>query len=570
MLKKILFTLLILFFNIGLGFSQEVNIIYTGASFSALYPCGHCSAKVGGGLARRAYKIKELSQKLKNLLVLDSGSLFAGSPLDEFRSEIPLDKQRTEITLRALEAMGYQAIGVSGDEFSLGLDFFKEKIRESKVPFISCNLNIKGLTPFLIKDFPSLKVGITGISPKNIERLGVKVEDYNLSLEKVLNALKSEDVDLIILLSSLSLEETEKIVEKFRDIDLVILNRPHFEGPDKIEDTYILYPYYQAKKLGKAKLYWDKDKIQKCERKEINLALDVKEDGEVKKIIPACFRDSDCSEKEGLVSICENPGKKSRCIYLEIEPLNLTVITDSSCKACSTDLTEKFLKKIFKAITPVYLDYRSKEAKNLIEKLSIKTLPSFIFSEKIKERKEFTQFKDIFEPKGDFYLVKTQFSGIFYYLDRVLVSKRIDLFLDFYSLRALSLLEKVKKIAEEKGYSLGVHFIFKDKDDRYAQEEYLRILAVKQLYPEKFWDYLTRRLSDIKNSFWNLVLEDLGIDIKKISNFALSKKGRKILTKETSLAKELRVNTSGVVLIDNKKIFSLFPQQGELLEEFLN
>ena len=569
MLKKILFTFLILFFSIGLGFSQEVNIIYTGASFSVLYPCGHCPAKVGGGLARRAYKIKELTQKLENLLILDSGSLFAGSPLDEFRSEIPLDKQRTEITLTALEMMGYQAIGVSEDEFSLGLDFLKEKIREAKVPFISCNLNIKGLTPFLIKDFSSLKVGITGVSPKSIEKFGVEVEDYNLSLEKILNTLKSEGVDLIILLSSLSLEETEKIIEKFRDIDLVILNRPYFERPDKIEDTYILYPHYQAKKLGKAKLYWDKGKIQKCERREINLALDVKEDEEVKKIIPACFRDSDCSEKEGLVSTCENPGKESRCVYLEIEPLNLTIITDPSCKVCSTELTEKFLKKIFKAITPVYLDYRSEEAQKLIERLSIKTLPSFIFSEKIKGRKEFTQFKNIFESKGDFYLVKTQFSGIFYYLDRVLISKRIDLFLDFYSLRALSLLEKVKKIAEEKGYSLNVHFILKDKD-KYAQEEYLRILAVKQLYPEKFWDYLMRRLSDIKNSFWNLTLEDLGIDIKEISNFALSEKGRKILTKETSLAKELGINTSGVILIDNKKIFSLSSQTGELLGEFLN
>lgn len=79
-----------------------------------------------------------------------------------------------------------------------------------------------------------------------------------------------------------------------------------------------------------------------------------------------------------------------------------------------------------------------------------------------------------------------------------------------------------------------------------------------------------RRLSDIKNSFWNLTLEDLGIDIKEISNFALSEKGRKILTKETSLAKELGINTSGVILIDNKKIFSLSSQTGELLGEFLN
>ncbi len=571
MFKKrfFLFLFLILSFE-SLGFAEEVNIIYTGASFSSLYPCGHCPASVGGGLSRRAQVIKDKKKALKNLLILDSGSLFAGSSLDEFKTTLELDKQRTDITLRALEIMGYQAIGVSEDEFSLGLDFLKEKIRESKVPFISSNLKIEGIKPFLIKEFGSLRVGITGLSSKRIERFGVEVLDYSSALKEVLSLFKSRRVEFVILLSSLTLKETQKIVKDFEGIDLVIFNRPYPEKIKKIRNTHLLYPYYQAKKLGQVKIYLEKGKIKECEAEKLSLALTIKEDRRIKSILPACFKDSDCPKREGLVSICEKPGRDSQCIYLEMKPLRVKLITKFDCKACSTELAERLLKNIFRAVEFEKMDYKTKEAQRLIKKLSLKTLPAFIFDTSLVERKEFNKLKGIFEDRGSsYYLLKPKFSGIFYYLERPFIDKRIDLFIDLYQKDARGLLEKITSLAEKKKYFLKLHFILKEKK-KSIEEEYLRTLAVRELYPQKFWEYLLHRLLDIESSFWNLVLEDLDIDVKKISNFALSEKAKKLLDENLSLAEELGVNTSGVILLNNKEIFLISSGEGEVLEEFLD
>jgi len=98
-MRKIVVFVSIFFFSAGVSFALETSIliVYTGNSFSSLYPCGHCPATVGGGIAYRAKFIKDLRVK-HNILLLDSGNIF---PLGKF-SNLNKEKQ--------VEGRGYDLV----------------------------------------------------------------------------------------------------------------------------------------------------------------------------------------------------------------------------------------------------------------------------------------------------------------------------------------------------------------------------------------------------------------------------------------------------------------------------
>jgi len=253
----------------------------------------------------------------------------------------------------------------------------------------------------------------------------------------------------------------------------------------------------------------------------------------------------------------------------KVEVVNAKLITIKDCKACSTELTEELLYRTFKGLVFEEIDYREKQAQDLIEALEIRTLPIFIFDSDIVKRENFSKVSKSFTKKSSYYILKPRFSGIFYYLDRPEIPEKIDLFIDVYGKESLTVLENLKVLVEKKGLDLDMHFIF-DKDSKSEVEECSRLLSVKRLYPGKFWDYLFKRLKDIDSSYWNLPLEQLGIDVKKVIDFSLSQQARKLLGENASLAKELEITSSPVILINNKRIFGIVSGAEGSLEEFLD
>ncbi len=548
-------------------FSQDLTILYTGSSHSSLYPCGHCPASVGGGVSRRAAAVKKERAKDKDLILVDSGSVFAAGPLDEFSIGVDLDKQRTEAALRAMQAMKYDAAGIAEDEFRLGRDFFEKSINKTNFPFVSCNVTLKGVKPYIIKQAGSIRVGITGISPKSLSSFNVAVGEYEDSLSKAVSFFKKEKVGAVVLLSSLSRDETNGLLSKFPEINLVIFSYPsNGQGLQREGKTIEAYPYFQAKKIGKLIIKLADGNVKEYTSEDIALPLTRAEDPSVKKIIPECFLDSNCPEKEGMVRSCSNPGiggQPAQCLYRKGKPLEAVVIGMENCPACSTKLTESFLKKYFRGVKFRKIDYKSPEAKKLIKTFGISTLPVFVFSRNVEEAQNFDELSGAFEKKGKKYFLSSRFSGIFYYLSRPVIDRKVDLFIEPFQKGFSDILRKVKTKAEKKKLNLEVHFIFK-KGSLPEKEECLRILSVKVLYPNKFWKYLLGRVNTITSSFWNLPFKKLGIDTDKVTEFALSDKGEKTLKDNNSLSAELGINRGGVILLNNNRIFSFQVGGGSL------
>lgn len=560
-----------------LGYPYKVTVAYTGNSYASLYPCGRCPASVGGGITRRATVIKEIKDKTKNVVVVDSGNLTAGGAFDETSINPELDRKRSVFYYKALESIGYDAVGLGEGEFNFGLDFLIENLKNTKLRFISNNVALTGVLPYYIKDLADFpkgakgKIAILGLSPLSLyKKVGIKVDDYETALRKTIDEVKAK-VDLIILISPVGYEETYQLVKKFNDIRVAIssgdmrTNAPY----EKAGDAVILFPSYQAKDIGTVELDINENKITDWKFGSKKLSLDLQEDSRIKGIIPACFQESNCAKKAGMIAQCQNPGElASACAYYEAKKIDVTVLLDQNCPFCSIAMPEQVLKNKFVGINFRPLHYEDAEAKKIIEKYALDSLPAFIFPPEIKEEKNFADISQFFDEKQKSFLLKKELSGIFLYLKRNETPRTIDFFLNLYDPRAASVFGDLVKFSKDNNITFTVHFVTPSINGAESlQEEVKLALAVKKLFPEKFFEYLDKRLKDIKSIYWVELLDELGIDYKKVKELAKSKTADELLRDSVKLTEELGIGEGNVLLVNNRQIFKVLQIKSEDLKK---
>lgn len=586
MLKKIIISIFVfIFIPFTYLFGEEFTLIYTGNTYSSLYPCGRCPYTVGGGVSRRATLIGEIKKKTKNVLIIEGGNFIAGGVFDTNSVDPEKDKIRSRYYFRALEMMGYDLVGIGEGDFYFGSGFLQSIINEAKIEFVSANLKLKGVLPYYVKKIGKIKIAIIGLTSPQIKEKGIKnVESPWKTLEEVLTNINNnkDKVDMVIVVSTLSDSDNKKIAEKYsNNVDVVISSGDNISYPayEKIKNTLILRPSYQGKVLRMVRFDIENGVINKWSFEKKSLSLDVPEDLRIKALIPACFKDSDCLSRKGLVSRCDKPAEKyAQCVYLE-HKLEIVVITRKNCSFCVTYPTEAFLKKIFPYVSYKFLDYRDSEAKNLIGKYSIKTLPAFILPSEISQEEGFSFIRGQLEKRDDRYILKEETAGMFMFLDRKKIPNRIDVFLDFKSKNVSKILAELKKFLQSNHQvKWDIHFvIFKDKEKgklvvsggKQGLEEVQRMLAVREVYPDKFFDYLIQRFKKIDSSWWPQIMEDLGIDYVKLMEVVDSPKLVKKMEKDANLAEELKIRDGVVILVNNRFVYKVENINEEVLERSL-
>ncbi|OQX78653.1 MAG: hypothetical protein B6D56_08470 [Candidatus Omnitrophica bacterium 4484_70.1] len=545
-------------------FAQELTIVYTGNTFASLYPCGEY---LQGGITRRATILKELREKERNIVVIEAGGFSAGSFFDEFSLNEDLDKKRTVFYLKALKKLDYDVIGLAEADFALGEEFLKKIIRKSSLDFVSTNLRLKGTHPFLIRKVDKIKIGILCL----VYTSSFNWERTEKILKRYLHLLERKKVNFVILLSNLRDDLNVQIAKQFgKKINLIIstgfgIHKIFFK---KIDGVIVAKPTYQGKSIRMIKFKFDREgKIIDSKFKEIKLSYEIAEDKKIKRIIPACFSDKDCYLLLKKPAKCKN--KATLKAFCEEKFFKVEVITDKKCSFCTPQITEEFLKKFYSGWNFSYLDYKEKRAKVLIKKYKIKTLPAFIFPSDIEKEIFFPRISTFFKKREDKYLLKEEISGINIFLERGFIKKRIDLFFHLTDKNLLPLLKMIKKISQEKGYSLYLHFILKDKEKEFIQEETERLIAIKFLYPSKFFSYFFKRLENINSSWWVNLIEEEGMSLERIKKFIENKKVKDYLEKEKKLRKELGINRGIAILVNNCALFQLINPSYSDLEKLL-
>ncbi len=88
------------------------------------------------------------------------------------------------------------------------------------------------------------------------------------------------------------------------------------------------------------------------------------------------------------------------------------VINDASCEKCNVDEILIWMRRIIPTIATEKVDYKSDNGKDLIDKFGIKTLPAFVFENKVTQTDFYTQAKDLFDEKDGQFFLRTQDVGI--------------------------------------------------------------------------------------------------------------------------------------------------------------
>jgi len=549
-------------------YAQEITVLYTGETHAMLYPC-NCPRELDGGIARRATLIKQLRQDNHNTLVLDSGGFFAGGLQDEYTQNTALDMQRTRVNLKAMELMKYDAAAVGDDEFNFGREFLEDNIANTRVVFLSCNIvdtpkrqkvvSPYMFAPYIVKEIAGTKIGIIGVTGLFAAQKagGLKFIEPKIAVKQAVSELKKNNADIIILLSHLGESEDLNLIKDVEGIDILIVGQSRMKEDlsTKIGRTLILRPSWQGRRLGNLTITIKDNKITNYKIGELRLSDKITNDLDILSILPRCFSDNNCKQ-EGLIGICQDPGTlKSQCEFSEASKVNLLIITTKLCNVCNTEGTMRYLKTLFPGLVTSYLYYPEAKANKLISNFGIKALPVFLLGKEAERENGFDKLKENLEIKGDFYMLKAQFSGIAYYPQRKSVKGRLDLFISLYDKNASALLDMIKE------FNPIVHFLavekargnFEAQGGNLEAEEYLRSVCVQKYYPANFWNYISCRGKFINTSWWQNCLNQL--DTNKIMVCAQGEEGKELLRENIGLNKELQIMSGPAYLLDNQEIF---------------
>jgi len=263
---------------------QKLTILHTNDVHSRIEPFPMDGGRYQGmgGAARRAAMVKKVRKEEKNVLLLDSGDIFQGTPYFNFFGG--------ELEFKLMSKMGYDVATIGNHDFDAGIDGLHKQLKQASFPMINCNYDFsdtvlnENVKPFLILEKEDIKIGILGVG---IELAGLVPEkDYKATqyldpIEKAnyfaTHLKKEEKCDLIICLSHLGysykIDKVSDVVlaKSSQHIDLILGGHTHtfLEQPDRIKNrdgkpVLINQVGWAGIMLGRLDFYFEKNVKNKC------------------------------------------------------------------------------------------------------------------------------------------------------------------------------------------------------------------------------------------------------------------------------------------------------------------
>lgn len=242
-----------------------------------------------GGVSRRASLIELIRSENPNVLLLDAGDIFQGTPYFNYYGG--------ELEFKLMSMLQYDLATMGNHDFDNGIDGFYAQLPHAKFDFVSANYDFKNtilngiVKPYKIFNKNGIKVGVFGLGIKLeglVDKKMYKETVYNDPIETaegITRILKQQEkCDLVICLSHLGYDyknEPEKISDlnlarKTADIDLIIgghthtfLDKPTIVENKKGEQTLVNQVGCYGINLGRIDFYFDYNKEKTHEGKTI-------------------------------------------------------------------------------------------------------------------------------------------------------------------------------------------------------------------------------------------------------------------------------------------------------------
>ncbi|WP_343661212.1 metallophosphatase [Chryseobacterium sp.] len=227
--------------------ANKLTILHTNDQHSRIEPfdSGYTKNPNQGGFARRASLIQQIRSQENNVLLLDSGDIFQGTPYFNFFGG--------ELEFKLMSMMKYDASTMGNHDFDNGLDGFLKVLPNAKFPFICSNYDFKNTvldgktSPYQIFSKNGIKVGIFGVGIQLDGLVGKKQYGETIYSNPIDVAQhysdflkKDQKCDLVICLSHIGYdykEEPNKISDKIlaantENIDIILGGHTHTFLPE--------------------------------------------------------------------------------------------------------------------------------------------------------------------------------------------------------------------------------------------------------------------------------------------------------------------------------------------------
>jgi 5'-nucleotidase len=219
---------------------DRITLLHTNDTHSRIEPFGPGSGSLTGrgGIARRATLVNRIRQAIPNVLLLDAGDVFQGTPyFNQFKGFVDF---------KLMSMCGYDAGTLGNHDFDKGVDGLAAAMTEAHFPILNCNLDTRNapalarLRPWMVKDCLGIKVGLTGVCVDfqglvaRENHVGVDWRDPVAELKPVIRHLREvERVDLVVLLSHLGFDRQGEAIDDLNlarlvpGIDVIIGGHTH-------------------------------------------------------------------------------------------------------------------------------------------------------------------------------------------------------------------------------------------------------------------------------------------------------------------------------------------------------
>jgi 5'-nucleotidase len=236
-----------------------------------------------GGAVRRMGLINKIRAEESNVLLLDSGDIFQGTPYFNFFAG--------ELEMKLMSQMGYDAATIGNHDFDAGMENLATQMGHANFPMLTANYDFKGTPlagmtqPYKVFNKAGIKVGVFGLG---IQLLGMVPDELYGNTEyldplacgnETARVLRhKEKCDLVICLSHLgyqyrSDDEVDDIdlASSSNDIDIILgghthtfLNEPTLVNNQQGDPVIVNQVGFAGLRLGRMEVTFPGNTKRRC------------------------------------------------------------------------------------------------------------------------------------------------------------------------------------------------------------------------------------------------------------------------------------------------------------------
>lgn len=234
--------------------TKHLTVLHTNDVHSYIdpFPANHPKNPNMGGVAKRAALIESIRKENPNVLLLDAGDIFQGTPYFNYYGG--------ELEFKLMSMMQYDLATIGNHDFDNGIEGLFAQLPHASFEFVSANYDFKNtvmnghVKPYKIINKDGIKVGVFGlgvgldglVDKKNYKET-IYLDPVGVAQDMARILKQEKKCDLVICLSHLGhkyKDEPDKICDTklatlTKDIDLIIGGHTHtfLDKPTVLKNT---------------------------------------------------------------------------------------------------------------------------------------------------------------------------------------------------------------------------------------------------------------------------------------------------------------------------------------------